>query len=183
MFQALETPLMGCLEIRPRVSEDTRGRFVKTFHQPAFQEFGLDVQWAEEYYSVSHRGVLRGLHFQLPPHDHEKLVYCVFGEVLDAAVDLRLGSPTYGQHVTFRLDAQQATMIYLPRGLAHGFFTLSEKAILMYKVSSVYSPQHDAGIRWDTAGIQWPVDTPVLSDRDQNFPALKNFSSPFTVTI
>lgn len=179
MFEFVSSIIPGCLEIRPRIFGDQRGRFVKTFHKMFFAERGLNIHWPEEYYSVSKQGVLRGFHFQLPPHDHEKLVYCTAGEVLDAVVDLRVGSPTYGKHATFRLSAESANLIYIPRGLAHGFLTLSNSATMMYKVASVYAPLHEAGILWNSAEVDWPVSTPILSERDAGFKSLKDFSSPF----
>src|SRR5665647_934283 len=104
MFELKSTPLAGCFELQPRVSDDARGRFVKVFQVQAFATHGLETHFAEEYYSVSNKNVIRGLHFQLPPMDHVKVVYCVEGEVLDAVVDLRIGSPTYGEHALFVLS-------------------------------------------------------------------------------
>ena len=180
-MQFISTSLPGCYEIQPRVLSDARGFFVKTFHQEVFAERGLATDFAEVYYSMSHRRVLRGLHFQLPPHDHAKLVYCVTGQVLDVIVDLRAGSPTFGQFACFELSAERANLVYLPVGLAHGFYTLSESALMMYQVTTVYAPEHDAGIRWDSVGIPWPDPAPVLSERDQGFPALAEWVSPFIV--
>lgn len=176
-FQKTELP--GCFEIQPKIFSDQRGVFVKTFHHDYFKAQGLNLLWQEEYYSVSKKGVLRGLHFQTPPHDHEKLVYCTQGEVLDVVVDLRAGSPTEGRHATFHLKAETANMVYIPKGFAHGFLALSESATMMYKVATVYAPEHDAGILWNSAGIEWPVETPVLSGRDKSFPTLEEFVSPF----
>jgi len=179
MFQFLHTAIPGCYELRPRVISDLRGTFVKTFHRDLFSEHRLNVDWPEEYYSVSRQNVLRGLHFQLPPHDHEKLVYCTAGEVLDVVVDLRIGSPTYHQYALFYLSAETARMVYIPRGLAHGFLTLSESATMMYKVASVYAQQYDSGIFGNSAGIDWPVTSPVVSERDAKLPTLAEFASPF----
>jgi len=179
MFEILLSKIPGCFELRPKMFEDVRGRFVKTFHKDFFLQHGLNTEWREEYYSTSSQGVLRGLHFQLPPHDHEKLVYCSHGEVLDAVVDLRVGSPTYGQYALFRLNSEEANMVYVPRGLAHGFFTLSKIATMMYKVASVYASQHDSGILWNSAGIEWPEKLPILSVRDAGFKKLADFESPF----
>lgn len=158
---------------------DARGRFVKVFHRQAFAAAGLNTEYPEEFYSVSHRGVIRGLHFQSPPMDHVKLVYCVAGEVQDAVLDLRQGSPTYGCHALIELSAQVGNMVYIPKGLAHGFCTLSETATLVYKVSSAYSPEHDCGVLWNSAGIPWSVTDPILSDRDRAHPPFRAFVSPF----
>lgn len=179
-FDKKPTTIAGCYEIQPRILADARGAFVKTFHAEWFAELGLATHWAEQYYSVSQKGVLRGLHFQTPPHDHAKLVYCIAGEVLDVAVDLRKGSPTYGQHVALTLSATQGNMIYLAPGLAHGFYTLSDSATLVYNVTTVYTPSHDSGIRWDSVGIAWPDGEPRISERDQAFSLLADFVSPFT---
>ncbi|HOP41027.1 MAG TPA: dTDP-4-dehydrorhamnose 3,5-epimerase [Geobacteraceae bacterium] len=175
-----ETTIPGCREIFPCILRDQRGAFVKTFHDEVFHSNGLATDWREEYYSVSRHGVLRGLHFQLPPHDHEKLVYCTAGSVIDAVVDLRKGSPTYGRHLIVKLSADQGNMLYIPRGLAHGFYVTDESATMLYKVSSVYSPEYDSGILWNSAGIPWPDDNPDISTRDAGFSSLDRFLSPFT---
>ena len=166
--------------MQPKTFEDARGRFVKVFHEQAFAALGLETVFAEEYYSISHKNVVRGLHFQLPPFDHVKMVYCVQGEVLDAVVDLRVGSTTYGQYALFELGAARANSIYIPSGLAHGFCVLSEQAIMIYKVSTIYSPAHDAGVLWNSAGIPWPTSEVIVSGRDTGFPTLENFVSPFS---
>jgi dTDP-4-dehydrorhamnose 3,5-epimerase len=170
-----ETGIPGCFEIVPNVFRDERGSFVKTFHYDTFQQLGLETGWREEYYSVSRKGVLRGMHFQLPPHDHCKLVYCPEGAVLDAVLDLRRDSPCYGQHCMTELSAENARMLYIPKGLAHGFYTLSGSATMMYKVSSVYAPSHDAGILWNSSGITWPDPNPIVSGRDSAFPEFSSF--------
>lgn len=179
MFELQASKISGCFELQPKVFEDERGKFVKVFHKQVFAAHGLETNFAEEYYSLSHKNVIRGLHFQLPPMDHVKVVYCVEGEVLDVVVDLRVGSPTYGQHESFQLSATKANSIYIPKGMAHGFCVLSNSAIMVYKVSTAYSQAHDTGVLWSSANIRWPTQTPVLSNRDQSFPRLEQFSSPF----
>jgi dTDP-4-dehydrorhamnose 3,5-epimerase len=174
-----ETPIPGCFELKLVIHEDIRGRFVKVFQREDFLRHGMTTEFAEVYYSVSHKGVLRGLHFVLPPKDQDKLVYCVQGEVFDAVVDLRKGSPAYGKHALFRLSGERANMVYIPKGCAHGFYALSEQATLVYQVTTAYDPELDAGIRWDSAGIPWPDAVPTLSGRDQGFPTLAEFASPF----
>jgi dTDP-4-dehydrorhamnose 3,5-epimerase len=181
-MEFVATALPGVVELRPVVVRDWRGTFAKTFHRDLFAAHGLRTDFVEEYYSVSHARVLRGLHFQLPPHDHAKLVYCAEGSVLDVALDLRVGSPTFGEHVRRELDAVAGLCLYLPPGLAHGFYVLQAPAIMVYNQTSVYVHSHDAGVRWDSAGIAWPDADPVLSDRDRDFPALADFRSPFTFT-
>lgn len=174
-----ETKIAGCYEILPKIFQDERGRFVKTFHQDIFSSYHLATNFAEEYYSYSYRNVLRGLHFQIPPRDHTKIVYCVHGAVIDAVVDLRINSPTYGEWETFDLNHETANIIYIPVGLAHGFYVTSETAILIYKVSTVYSQGHDTGIHWNSAGIPWPSQNPIISKRDSQFVSLADFDSPF----
>lgn len=179
MFDLMPSKILGCFELQPKVFEDPRGRFVKIFHEQAFAAQGLETAFVEEYYSVSYRNVVRGMHFQLPPMDHIKMVYCVEGEVLDVIIDLRDGSPTYGQFELFELSSTKANSIYIPKGMAHGFYVRSEKAIMVYKVSTIYSPMHDAGVLWNSAGIQWPTTEAILSLRDKAFPRLDEFMTPF----
>ena len=164
-----ETAIPGCFEITPNIFTDDRGCFIKTFHQQLFEQHGLETDWREEYYSTSHKGVLRGLHFQRPPHDHAKMVYCILGEIMDVVLDLRVGSPAYGMHQMFSLRATDAHMIYIPKGCAHGFYTISEQATIMYKVSTEYAPASDSGLLWSSAGIHWPLQELCISDRDKNF--------------
>lgn len=179
-FSISATNIPGCLEIRPVIHEDTRGRFVKVFQCEAFAAKGLCTDFREEFYSVSLRGVIRGLHFQSPPADHDKLVYCVDGIVQDVVLDLRKGSPTYGRHTLVQISAQEGNMIYIPRGLAHGFCVLSKVATLVYKTSTTHSPEHDGGVLWNSAGVPWAESNPIVSDRDRMHPALTTFQSPFT---
>ena len=168
-----------CYELQPKIFEDERGSFVKTFYEDVFQSHNLETHFPEEYYSVSVKNVLRGLHFQLPPQEHTKMVYCVEGEVLDVVVDLRLNSPTHGQFTTFDVSAKKANIIYIPPGLAHGFYVKSDRAIMMYKVSTVYSPNEDTGILWNSLPIPWGSDNPIISQRDQSFISFDDFKSPF----
>lgn len=179
MFDLKPSKLVGCFELQPKAFDDARGRFVKVFHEQVFAALDLETNFAEEYYSVSHKNVIRGLHFQLPPMDHVKMVYCVQGEVLDVVVDLRVGSPTYGEHAIFDLSAAKANSIYIPKGMAHGFCARSEQAIMVYKVSTIYSPEHDAGLLWNSVGISWPTNAAILSARDQSFSPFDKFVSPF----
>ena len=152
-------------------------------HKDAFKELELETDFREQYYSVSRKNVLRGLHFQLPPSDHAKLVYCTEGRIFDAAVDLRQGSASYGRFHTCELSRENGKMLYIPRGMAHGFYTLSEQAVVMYNVTSLYDAERDSGILWHSVGIPWPVPTneqPILSRRDKGFCSFAEFSSPFT---
>lgn len=179
MFSLYETQLPGCLEIVPTKFQDQRGSFVKTFHAELFAKHGLATDFREQYYSVSARGSLRGMHFQIPPHDHDKLVYCIDGEVLDVVLDLRKGSPSFGAATSLNLSSEKANMVYVPRGLAHGFYVLSAHATMVYNVTSCHSPDHDSGIHWRSVPVSWPSDAPVVSDRDSLHPTLEDFASPF----
>lgn len=173
------TTIPGCYEIQPVIRKDARGLFVKVLHEPEFEKLGLETKFREEYYSVSKKGVLRGLHFQEPPFDLIKLVFCVEGEVLDAVLDLRRRSRTYGKTFTVKLSAKKANMLYIPKGCAHGFYTLSNQAVMVYKTSEVYSMQHDTGILWNSVAIKWPCRKPLISQRDASFSEMKKYNSLF----
>lgn len=178
-MELISTPLGGCFQVRPFFAQDKRGTFVKTFHAERFAELGLPTDWREEYYSSSRKGVIRGMHFQTPPHDHEKLVYCMQGRVLDVVVDLRKDSVTYGQHIAIELDSARGHGLMIPKGMAHGFLSLTEDVLMSYKVTTVYMPASDSGIHWDSFGLDWGIEQPIVSARDCTHPALADFVSPF----
>ena len=173
-----QTSIDGVILIGTNVLNDERGSFTKSFEAAEFQQHGLSVKFAEEFYSVSNAGVLRGMHFQLPPLDHEKIVYCALGRVLDVVLDLRSKSATYKQCLSVELSSKGGETLYIPKGCAHGFWSL-EDSIMVYKVGTPYSPEHDTGIHWDSFGFDWPGDQPVLSSRDSMQTRLENFRSPF----
>lgn len=179
LVEKCPTAIAGFYELKTHIARDERGAFIKTFHQQAFKDLGLNTDWSEEYYSISGQGVLRGMHFQVPPFDHAKVVFCTQGQILDVALDLREHSPTYGQSASFILNSESANMAYLSPGLAHGFYTLSQSATVFYKVSTVYQPEADSGIRWDSFGFEWPSASPVLSKRDQSLELFSSFKTPF----
>ncbi len=158
---------------------DTRGVFVKTFHSSTFKKLGLSTSFKEQYYSKSVKNVIRGLHFQIPPHDHAKLVYCIKGEVMDVALDLRIGSPSFKKYITINLDSKKGNMIYMPTGIAHGFCTNKSAATLVYNTTTIYNLKNDSGVRWDSAGISWPIKKPLISARDLSLNNFKDFISPF----
>lgn len=174
-----QTAIEGCVLLRPRSIEDDRGRFMKTLHVDAFKSVGLRTDWREEFVSRSKQNVVRGMHFQTPPADHAKLVYCLSGAVLDVVVDLRKGSPTDRAIFSTVLDERGGLGLYIPSGCAHGFLALSEESLMLYKVTSVHAPDHDSGIAWDSLGFDWPVNDPIVSDRDRQHPKLAHFASPF----
>ncbi|MCU1492519.1 MAG: dTDP-4-dehydrorhamnose 3,5-epimerase [Acidimicrobiaceae bacterium] len=169
----------GLRLLRPVVHADDRGSFVKTFHAGWFADAGIPAEWPERFYSRSHRGVVRGLHFQTPPSSHAKLVYCVHGAVLDVVVDLRVGSPTFGEFELLPLDDDTWTIAFVPEGLAHGFAALTDDAVMAYATGTVHVPQSDTGIRWDSVPIPWPFDAPTVSARDEALPTFAEFASPF----
>ncbi len=179
MIELKKTKLTGCFEMQPKVFSDSRGSFVKVFHEKTYADNGLETNFTEEYYSVSKKNVIRGMHFQVPPMDHVKVVYCVEGSVMDVIVDLRSGSPTYGQSAIIELSASKANSLYIPKGMAHGFCSISDQAIMVYKVSTMYAPNHDAGIHWNSVGVQWPIGDPIISARDHSFLTFQDFVSPF----
>jgi dTDP-4-dehydrorhamnose 3,5-epimerase len=157
-------------------SADARGSFTKVFRRdrPPFEAL---EPFVECYYSTSRRGVIRGLHFQTPPHEHVKLVTCISGSAFDCIVDLRKASRTYGEAFYATLGPGEAILI--PKGCAHGFCAVSEEATLLYHVTSVHAPAHDAGIHWTSADVPWPVSEPVISERDRALPHLHDYASPF----
>jgi dTDP-4-dehydrorhamnose 3,5-epimerase len=177
--EAKGTTIQGCFELKINVHADARGSFLKTFHLDTFRHLGLRTDWAEEFYSVSRKGVLRGMHYQKPPFQHAKLVYCLSGKVLDVVLDLRRESPTYGQTQSFLLSSGDGTAVYMPEGVAHGFYSLEDGSGLYYKVTSMHSPEHDAGISWDSFGFPWPSQDPILSERDKGFPSFREIVPVF----
>jgi dTDP-4-dehydrorhamnose 3,5-epimerase len=167
----------------PRFGDD-RGWFMEVYSQTKAQAAGIDVIFVQDNQSFSaFQGTIRGLHFQRPPHGQGKLVRCVRGAIMDYAVDLRRGSPTYGHHVAAKLTADGGEQLYVPVGFGHAFVTLQPDVEVAYKVTDYYSPECDGGVRWDcpTIGIDWPLPAsgPVLSDKDKLLPTLAGFDSPF----
>jgi dTDP-4-dehydrorhamnose 3,5-epimerase len=175
----IATDLPGCFIIAPQLRQDARGSFVKVFQASVFHNASIPTGFTEEYYSTSKQGVLRGMHFQIPPKQHWKLVYCVHGKILDVMLDLRVGSPTYGRSMATQLDGDSGRAAILPPGIAHGFHVASASATVVYKVTSEYAPQHDKGVLWNSFGQLWPDRDPLISERDAAFPAFKDFVSPF----
>jgi len=165
---------------------DQRGWFQESYSEQRYAELGITCQFVQDNESMStQRGTIRGLHFQTPPMAQAKLVRVMKGSVLDVAVDIRAGSPTYGRFLAVELSAANAKQFYIPEGFAHGFYTLEDETIVSYKVSRFYSPQHDGGIRWDDPqiGIPWPESKAVVvSDKDSRQPLLKEWQSKFAYT-
>lgn len=179
MWKVEELPLKDAKLITMPAFADVRGTFVKTFHETILKEAGINFSLKESYFSLSKKDVIRGMHFQLPPHHHSKIVFCPQGAILDVIVDLRKSSPTYGQHYAHELSAENHLAYFIPEGFAHGFKSLTDDAITYYLVSSEYSQPHDTGVRFDSIGLDWGVVSPVVSDRDMGFRGLGEFESPF----
>lgn len=165
-----ETKLPGVLLLEPRVFGDARGFFAETYHAERYREAGIDADFVQDNLSRSVRGTLRGLHYQAPPHAQAKLVQVLDGEVFDVVVDLRRGSPTFGEWVGETLSADNGRQMYVPEGFAHGFCVTSETALFAYKCSAFYAPGSEGALRWDDSalGIDWPVDQPLVSDKDRH---------------
>ncbi len=186
-MEIIKTGIEGLLILEPRIFKDARGYFFESFSQREFEEKVGSVHFVQDNESMSSYGVMRGLHFQRPPYTQSKLVRCVKGAVLDVAVDLRQGSPTYGQHVAVELTAENHRQFFIPKGFAHGFAVLSETAIFQYKCDKFYHPEADDGISIldKSLGIDWriPTDKAILSDKDTRHGMLADFQSPFTYTV
>lgn len=180
----IKTEIEGPLIIEPRIFGDSRGYFFESFNARDFEEqTGIKVTFVQDNESKSTYGVVRGLHYQLPPYAQAKLVRVVQGAVLDVAVDIRRTSPTYGQHVAVELTADNHRQFYMPHGFAHGFAVLSETAVFQYKCDSYYHPESEGAIAWDdpSLGIDWRIarDRVLLSDKDRHHPLLRDIASPF----
>ncbi|PKO20219.1 MAG: dTDP-4-dehydrorhamnose 3,5-epimerase [Chloroflexi bacterium HGW-Chloroflexi-1] len=182
-MQVEATALPGVLVITPRVFSDPRGFFFESYSQKKFQEHGIDTVFVQDNHSRSARGTLRGLHFQLPPVAQVKLIRVVRGAIWDVAVDIRAGSPTFGQWVGMELSAENFRQLYIPIGFAHGFCVLSDEAEVLYKTSDFYSSTHEKGIAWNDPALHvaWPLAAPLLSARDQRAGALADYlaDTPF----
>lgn len=182
-MEVIKTDITGVVIIEPRLFRDDRGYFFESFSQRVFDEKVRPVDFVQDNESCSTKGVMRGLHFQRPPFAQSKLVRCVKGTVLDVAVDIRKGSPTYGRHVAVELSEENHRQFFIPRGFAHGFAVLSDIAVFQYKCDNYYAPQADGGIAItdESLGIDWRLDLRdvILSEKDTRHPLLADFDSPF----
>ena len=182
-MEVIKTAIEGPVIIEPMVFGDSRGYFFESFSQRDFEAKVGKINFVQDNESMSSYGVMRGLHFQRPPYAQSKLVRCVKGRVLDVAVDIRKGSPTYGKHVAVELSEDNHRQIFIPRGFAHGFVVLSDTAVFQYKCDNFYAPQADGGISIldESLGIDWqiPLEKALLSEKDTKHLPLKDFDSPF----
>lgn len=183
-MEVIKTAIDGVVIIEPKVFKDQRGYFFESFSQREFEAKVRKINFVQDNESMSSYGVMRGLHFQRPPYTQSKLVRCVKGKVLDVAVDIRKGSPTYGQHVAVELSEDNHRQFFVPRGFTHGFAVLSDTAVFQYKCDNFYAPQADGGIsiKDESLGIDWkiPTDMAILSEKDTLHSCLKDFDSPFS---
>lgn len=181
-MKIVDEPLKGLYVIEPRVFEDQRGYFYESYNYDTFKAIGIDHDFIQDNQSLSRqKGVVRGLHFQNPPHSQAKLVRVVTGAVYDVALDIRKDSPTYGQHFGIELTEENKTLLYIPQGFAHGFATLREDTLFNYKCSDTYHPETEEGILWNDPelGINWQVEQPILSEKDTKHQLFRDFSSKF----
>lgn len=186
-MEVIKTDIEGVVVIEPRVFKDPRGYFFESYSKREFDEKVRPVDFVQDNESMSTRGVMRGLHFQRPPYTQSKLVRCVKGAVLDVAVDIRKGSPTYGKYVAVELTEENHRQFFVPRGFAHGFVVLSDVAVFQYKCDNFYHPEADGGIsiKDDSLGIDWGIDIAdaILSEKDTKHPLFRDFDSPFDINI
>ncbi len=175
----LKTMIDGVYIVQQDVHKDGRGSFVKNFQKKEFLSKGLEHDFKESYYTRSKEDVIRGMHFQLAPYDHAKLVTIIQGTIVDVILDLRKNSPTFKKHISVELSRENRKSIYIPKGCAHGFSVLSDSAIAYYMTTVEYEPKFDKGIRFDSFGYDWGIPNPILSDRDINFPPLDLFTEFF----
>jgi dTDP-4-dehydrorhamnose 3,5-epimerase len=179
----IKTNIPEVILIEPTIIGDPRGYFLESFNLEKFEESVRPIKFVQDNESKSFKGVLRGLHFQKPPFAQAKLIRCVEGEILDVAVDIRKGSPTYGEHVVLELSGDNKKQLFVPRGFAHGFIVLSKTALIAYKVDNFYSSEHDEGILWNDSklGIDWKIEKGAvfLSEKDRNLSPLELLDNPF----
>lgn len=178
-MKIIDTFINGLKIIEPNIFHDDRGLFIKTFTDEFFQKNGLDISIKETYYSISHQNVIRGMHFQIPPHDHVKLVHVTHGSILDVVLDIRKDSPTYGEYFSTELSLSNGKIIIIPKGLAHGFKSLDNNTSVVYMQTTCYSQEHDCGIQYDSFNFDWQCNTPIVSPRDKSFSHFDIFKTPF----
>ena len=176
-----EKEIKGLIEIFPKVFGDQRGFFLETFNASRYNDILRNIQFVQDNFSSSNKGVLRGLHFQNPPYSQGKLVQVITGLALDVAVDLRRNSETYGQHVKVLLSAEKRNQFWIPEGFAHGFIALEDNTIFSYKCTNYYNPQSEVTILWNDRNlkIDWQIDNPIISPKDKEGVLFKDFDTPF----
>jgi dTDP-4-dehydrorhamnose 3,5-epimerase len=179
-MKVLQTPINGCVYLELPSYSDKRGNLTKVFSSKIYSLVGLKDRWSEVFFSTSRKWVIRGLHYQEPPADHEKIVVVVRGKIFDAIVDIRKNSNTYGQNLTTILSAESPRALYIEKGFAHGFQALEQETVVAYLAGSVHCPERDKGVLWNSCSINWPNSSNcVISERDSNFPTFERLETPF----
>jgi dTDP-4-dehydrorhamnose 3,5-epimerase len=181
-MDVMETDIPGLLVLQPKVFADERGFFMETYNRQRYADAGIGEAFLQDNVSLSKKGVVRGLHYQAPPFDMGKLVSVLRGSVVDVAVDIRFGSPTFGKYVAVELSAENKRQFWIPAGFAHGFAALEDDTVFSYKCTDVYSPEHDRGVRWNDPeiGIEWLIADPLVSEKDRKLPLLKDIAEEFS---
>jgi dTDP-4-dehydrorhamnose 3,5-epimerase len=180
-LEVINTPLDGLILIKPKVYYDNRGYFFESYNREQWEETGIDVDFVQDNQSLSNKNALRGLHFQRPPYSQAKLVRVVQGSALDVMVDLRKNSPTYGKHFAVELSGKNHYQLFIPEGFAHGFLTLEDNTIFVYKCSNYYNAASEDGLMWNDPqlNIDWGIGLPIISAKDQHYKPFQEFLSPF----
>jgi len=178
-MKIIDTSINGLKIMEPNIFRDSRGMFIKTFTDSFFQENGLVIDIKETYYSISHQDVIRGMHFQIPPYDHIKLIYVPYGSILDVVLDIRKNSPTYGHYFSTEISSINGKILIVPQGLAHGFKSLEDSTNVVYMQTTGYSQEHDCGIKYNSFNFDWKCAEPKMSERDNSFVAFSEFETPF----
>lgn len=178
-MKIIHTRFEGLKIIIPKVLEDARGEFIKTFNSDFFLEHNISLEIKEIFYSLSNKDVIRGMHFQTPPHEHTKLIYVAHGKILDVVLDIRKDSPTYGEFYSIELSKENTKILLIPKGFAHGYKSLQDNTNVTYMQSSCYEPNSDTGIKYDSFGFEWDLENPILSKRDLSFIDFNSYKTPF----
>lgn len=180
-MEIIETGIKDLWLLKPKVFKDERGYFYESYNQLNFKNIGIDIAFTQDNQSLSNKDIVRGLHFQSPPHAQDKLVRVIKGAVLDVVVDIRKNSSTYGKHYAVELTEDNFLMLFIPKGFAHGFATIQDNTIFSYKCSDTYHPETEGGLQWNDReiGIEWGIANPILSEKDKKYEPFSLFVSPF----
>ncbi len=182
MIEKTATNINGLFVLSNKIFSDKRGDFKKVFTASDFNTLNIDVEFKELYYSINKKNVIRGMHFQIPPEDHIKLVYCVQGSITDVCLDIRKNSKTYGSYFSIDLSGKSDTFLYIPQGIAHGFASREDNTIVHYAQTTCYSKEHDCGIHYNSFGYNWQIDNPIVSDRDRAFLPIDAYEDAYEVS-
>ena len=178
-MKIIKSFIEGLYILQSDIFRDNRGKFIKIYSEKLFENFGLNIEIKESYYSISQKNAIRGMHFQRLPYDHIKLLFVTNGSILDVIIDIRKNSSTFGKYFSINIKANDGKILVIPKGLAHGFKSLEDNTIVHYMQTSCYAKDYDDGIRYDSFGFDWNCENPLLSDRDLNFKKFLDYESPF----